>query len=86
MDEVFPILAGIALGLVVSLVKPIWPKVILIGSFGLAFGAFASWISGELAISWIYLVVDTAQVIAATVMTTFLVRVWLRRHARRMAQ
>lgn len=86
MEEVFPILAGFALGLVTHLVGPVRLRVILIGSFGFAFGACASWISGELAISWIFLVIDTAQVVGASVMTAFLIRVWLRRQARGMVR
>jgi len=86
MEEVFPVLAGVAVGLVAHLVRPIRLRAILIAVFGLAFGACASWISGELAISWVYLVIDTAQVLGASVMTTFLVSVWLRRQARRMAR
>ena len=86
MEEVFPVLAGVAVGLVAHLVGPIRLRAILIGVFGLAFGACASWISGELAISWVYLVIDPAQVLGASVLTTFLVSVWLRRQARRMAR
>lgn len=58
MEEVFPVLAGIAVGLVTHLVGSIRLRAVLIGFFGLAFGACASWISGELAISWVYLVID----------------------------
>ena len=86
MEEVFPVLAGVAVGLVAHLVGPIRLRAILIGVFGLAFGACASWISGELATSWVYLVIDTAQVLGASVMTAFLVSVWLQRQARRMVR
>jgi len=86
MDEVFPVLAGIVVGLATYGVAPIWLRVVLIGALGLAFGAMASWISGELAVSWIYVLVDTAQVAAASVMTAVPVGVWRRRHARSQAQ
>jgi hypothetical protein len=86
MEEVFPVLAGVVLGLVAHLVGSIRLRAILIGALGVAFGACASWISGELAMSWIYLAIDTAQVIYASVMTAFLVHVWLRRQARRVAR
>jgi hypothetical protein len=82
MDEVFPVLAGVVVGLASALVKSMSSKAILIGLMGLAFGVCASWISGELSISWVYLVVDAAQVIGAAAMTAFLVRIWLRREAR----
>ena len=82
MDEVFPVLAGVVVGLASALVKSMSSKAILTGLMGLAFGVCASWISGELSISWVYLVVDAAQVIGAAAMTAFLVRIWLRREAR----
>jgi len=74
MDEVFPVLAGIVIGLVTYPVRVIW--------LGIALGAVAGWVSGELAISWVYVLIDTGQVVAASVMTGVLVRVWLRRRAR----
>jgi hypothetical protein len=86
MDEVFPVLAGIAVGLVTYRMGPVWLRVVLIGVLGIAFGAMASWVSGELAISWIYLVIDTAQVVGASVMTAVLVTVVRRRLAPRMAR
>ena len=82
MDEVFPVLAGVAVGFLSALVKSMSSKVILIGLMGLVFGVSASWISGELSISWTYLVVDVVQVIGAAAMTALLVRIWLRRGAR----
>ena len=82
MDEVFPILGGVVVGLITHLVGPIRLKAILIGSLGVAFGALASWVSGELALSWVYLVIDIAQVVGASVMTAFLMRVWSRRQMR----
>ena len=82
MDEVFPVLAGVVVGLASALLKSTPSKVILVGLMGLAFGICASWISGELSISWMYLVVDAVQVIAAAAMTGVLVKMWLRRRAR----
>jgi len=48
----------------------------------LAFGAVASWLSGELAISSIYVLIDAAQVSAVGGMTAVLIAVWRRRQAR----
>lgn len=84
MDEVFPVLAGIVLGLITAPTSR-WLRGVLIPVLGLALGALASWVSGELAISWTYILIDSAQVIAAAVMTSILVRVWQRRRARRLA-
>jgi hypothetical protein len=85
MDEVFAVLTGIVLGLITHPASGRL-RAVLIAVLGVALGALASWISGELAISWTYILIDSAQVIAAAVMTSILVRVWQRRHARRLAR
>ena len=85
MDEVFPVLAGIALGLVTFTLRRIWLRVVVIGILGVALGAAASWISGELAVSRFYVLVDAAQVIVAAFLTGVLVRHRLRRRARSVA-
>jgi hypothetical protein len=68
MEEVFPILAGVALGLVTHLVRSLQLKAVLVCLFGTAFGACAS------------------QVVAASVMTAFLAKIWVRRQTRRVAR
>jgi hypothetical protein len=83
MEEVFPILAGVAVGLVAHLIKSIRRKSIMIVVFAVLFGACASWISGELVISFVYLVIDTAQVLGAAVMSMLLASGWMRRQVRR---
>ncbi|PYN72342.1 MAG: hypothetical protein DMD97_23760 [Candidatus Rokuibacteriota bacterium] len=83
MDEVFPVLAGIGLGLATGAVRANWSKGLLIAVLGLAIGATASWVSGELAISWVYVLIDTAQVVGASVLTGILVTVWVRRRRAR---
>ena len=85
MDEVFPVLAGIALGLVTSTLRTRWLGASAIGILGVALGVVASWISGELAVSWLYILVDTAQVGVATLLSRVLVRLWLRRRAQSIA-
>jgi len=79
VDEVFPVLAGIVLGLVVLPLRSKWAKIFAFGVFSLALGAAASWINGELSISWGYVFIDAAQVLAAGVMTSAAVRLWRRR-------
>ena len=86
MEEVFPVLAGVVVGLVTYRVAPTWLRVVAVVLLGLGFGAIASWISGELAVSWVYVVIDTAQVIGASVMIAVLVRAWRRRLAARVAR
>jgi predicted transporter len=82
MDEVFPVLAGIALGFATFTLRSAWLRGAVIGVLGVAIGAVASWISGELAVSWFYVLVDAGQVIVAAFLTGVLVRLWLRRRAR----
>jgi len=86
MDEVFPVLAGIALGLASYAVRPMWLKATLVGILGMGLGALASWISGELALSRIYLLIDTAQVLVAAILSGVLAGFWLRRRARSLAR
>lgn len=86
MDEIFPVLAGIALGLATFAVRPTWLRAAVVGILGVGIGAVASWISGELAVSRFYLLVDTAQVIVAAVLTGILLEFWLCRRARSVAR
>ena len=86
MEEVFPVIAGVIVGLVAHLVRSTRSRAALIGVFAVGFGACASWVSGELAVSWTYLLIDVAQVHAASIMTTVLVGAWLRHQARRAAR
>jgi hypothetical protein len=78
MDEVFPVLSGIAVGLVLGVIPPRL-RVLAFGALSVAFGSLSSWISGELAISWIYVLIDVAQVLGAALLTSFLVARWRHR-------
>ena len=82
MDEVFPVLAGVIIGLVVPTVMSSrlrWPMLLVVS---VALGAVASWISGELAVSAVYILIDVAQVLGASVATWALVLAWRRRSTR----
>jgi len=85
MDEVFPVLAGVVLGLATFTVRRMWLRVVVVGILGVALGVVASWISGELAVGWLYVVVDAAQVVVVVLLTGALVRMWLRRRSRSVA-
>lgn len=78
MEEVFPVGCGVVLGLVVAYLVPSRLRgwVLAIGS--VLIGATASWITGELALSWLYLLVDVGQVLAAGVLTWILALRWRR--------
>ncbi len=78
MDEVFPVLSGIVIGLVLGIIPPRL-RMRALGVLSVALGTLASWISGELAISWIYMVIDVAQVLGAALLTSVLAARWQHR-------
>ena len=80
MEEVFPVLCGIAVGLVLNYLRSSLRGVAVV-VLGVAFGSLAAWVSGELAISWVYALIDTAQVVGAAILTAVLVARWRRRRA-----
>ncbi|HEU5193954.1 MAG TPA: hypothetical protein VFW70_04365 [Methylomirabilota bacterium] len=82
MEEVFPVLAGVVVGLALHPMKWRLVRGLLILVFSLAFGALAAWVSGELALSPIYLAIDAAQVAIAAILTAMLVVAWRRRQLR----
>ena len=78
MEEVFPVLAGVVVGLALHPMTSRLVRSILIVVFSLAFGALAAWVSGELATSPIYIAIDAAQVAIAAILTAMLVVAWRR--------
>lgn len=86
MEEVFPVLAGVVVGLVTGSVRLVWLRILLLVLAGIVFGVTASLISGELATSWIYLLIDTAEVIVVAAMTIVGMTAWRRRLAAKMAR
>jgi hypothetical protein len=78
MDEVFPVLCGIAVGLVLGIV-PSRLRMLALGVSNVALAVLASWVSGELEVSWVYVLIDLAQVLGAALLTSFLVARWRHR-------
>ena len=78
MEEVFPVVSGVVLGLVVTYLVAgrLRGWILTVGSA--LIGGTASWISGELAVSWLYLVVDIGQVLMAAALTWVLAVRWRR--------
>jgi hypothetical protein len=76
MEEVFPVLAGIVAGLAVPTVVSPRRRPPALVALSVILGALASWISGELAVSPVYVVIDVAQVLGASVATWVLVTCW----------
>ena len=83
MHEFFPIVAGVVIVLTLSSLE-IGPrfKTIALVALSVVIGALASWVSGELSESWVYLAFDMAQVLLVAGMTTVLVVAWRRRAER----
>jgi hypothetical protein len=82
MEEVFPVLAGVVVGLALHPMKSRVLRSVIVLVASLGFGALASWISGELAISPVYIAIDAAQVAIAAILTAMLVTAWRRRALR----
>jgi hypothetical protein len=78
VNEVFPVGAGVLSALLVWKYVPVRFRVFGLAACGLIFGVVAALISGELFVSWIFLVIDTALVLLAGAVTTALVAGWQR--------
>jgi hypothetical protein len=78
MHELFPIVAGVLTALVVQGVVATRLRAVSIVGSSIVFGALASLISGELLVSWAYLVFDFAQVLITAIATTVLIAWWQR--------
>ena len=82
MEEVFPVLAGVVVGLALHPLKSRVLRSILVLVASLGFGALAAWVAGELALSPVYIAIDAAQVAIAAILTAMLVTAWRRRALR----
>jgi len=78
VSEVFPVVAGVLSALLVWKYVSVRFRVFGLAACGLIFGAVAALISGELFVSWVFLVIDTALVLLAGAVTTALVAGWQR--------
>ncbi len=78
VNEVFPVVAGVLSALLVWKYVPVRFRAFALGACGVIFGAVAALISGELFVSWVFLVIDTALVLLAAAVTTALVAGWQR--------
>ena len=78
MEEVFPVASGIVLGLALVYLVPGHLRTWILAAGSVLLGATASWLSGELAVSWLFLLVDISQVLVAAGLTGILARRWRR--------
>jgi hypothetical protein len=74
MHEVFPIMAGALVGLIAMRIASVQLRAMAVVVLGIIFGVMASAISGELAISWEFILVDIPLVMASAVVTIFAAR------------
>jgi cyanate permease len=82
MNEVFPVVAGLVIGLVVHrLANQRWRAAALVVLCTIA-GLAASFISGELFVSWDFLFVDIPLVFLSAVVVTLGLAWWQRRQMR----
>ncbi len=69
MGEVFPVVAGIALGMVALRVLDLRLRIALMAVMSVVFGVIATAISGEALISWAFVLIDIPLVLFAAVTT-----------------
>ena len=78
MEEIFPVGSGVVLGLVIAYLASGRLRGWILAAGSVLIGATASWASGELAVSWLYLFVDIGQVLLAGALTWVLALSWRR--------
>jgi len=83
MEEIVPVLSGIVIGLLTHCLSPTALRAVCLGVLTAVAGVFASWVTGELAVSWLYVLVDVGQVLVAGVLTSIAANRWLARSQQR---
>ena len=78
MHELLPIVAGVVTGLLVERLRSANLRVMVVVVLSLIYGVAASYISGELLISWSFILVDMAFVMLAALATLAVMKWWAR--------
>ncbi len=81
MYEIFPVIAGMVLALLIRLLESPRSKLVALAAGSVAIGAVVSFVSGELFVSWAFLAIDVALALAAATATTVLVSAAVNRAA-----
>lgn len=81
MQEVFPFVAGCLIGLAVLRIRAPKLRAAALAVLCVLFGVLASYISGELAVSWGFLSADMALVWVGAFSTSAVAALWRRRAA-----
>lgn len=74
MHEIFPVVAGALVGIIAMRIASLQIRTIVIAVLSVAFGVAASAVSGELALSWEFVLVDIPLVAISALATIFVVR------------
>jgi hypothetical protein len=78
MEEIFPVGSGVVLGLVVAYLVSGRLRGWILAVASVLIGVTAGWLSGELAVSRLYLFVDIGQALIAGALTWILALRWRR--------
>jgi hypothetical protein len=74
MYELIPIATGVVLGFLAGSTRSNRATTLLAAVIAVAVGLFAATISGEVEMSWVFVVFDVGQVLASYFLTSWLVR------------
>ncbi len=74
MQEIFPVMAGVLVGVIAMRVASLRLRAIAIALLSVLFGVAASAVSGELALSWEFVLVDIPLVAISALATVFVLR------------
>jgi hypothetical protein len=82
MSEALPVASGLLIGLAVLRISNLRVRTIVLVALSLFVGVMASYISGELFVSWDFLFVDIPLVFLSAVVATLGLAWWKRRQLR----
>lgn len=74
MHEIFPVVAGVLVGVIAMRIASLQVRAIVIALLSVLFGVAASAVSGELALSWEFVLVDIPLVAISALATVFVLR------------
>ena len=79
MNEILPIAAGVIIGLISLRLRPGWLRLPTLIALAAVFGVMATVVSGEAEVSWGFVSIDFALVLASALATSGLATWWQRR-------
>ncbi|MDI3338940.1 MAG: hypothetical protein QJR03_00235 [Sphaerobacter sp.] len=79
MHEIFPVAAGVLVGLLAFRVASSRLRALLIAGLSVVFGVIATIISGEALISWAFVLIDIPLVLGSAIVTLVAVTYWTQR-------